>query len=270
MPLFLEPGQKYPIVLDSDADKPKESQPTFYAKSQSMRGQQKIGEVLDLWTNTHVPASRDRYIVADIARYGHDKTVISVWYGMRLVHFTVMDKSSVPEVAASINALCKMEGVPRSRVVVDDDGVGGGVVDLLPGCIPFNGGAKPIETKGIVQNYANLKAQCTYELAQFVNDREMHIATDAHRGLIEEELSHVKRDKIDHDGKLRILAKDKVKENLGRSPDFADVLMMRMLPELRGGSVAVSYLSRQGDKRIVERRREALRSVFKPTPNDWR
>jgi hypothetical protein len=52
MPLFLEPGQKYPIVLDSDADKPKESQPTFFAKSQSMRGQQKIGEVLDLWTNT--------------------------------------------------------------------------------------------------------------------------------------------------------------------------------------------------------------------------
>lgn len=51
MPLFLEPDQKYPIVLDTDADKPKASQPTFYAKSQSMRGQQKIGEVLDLWTD---------------------------------------------------------------------------------------------------------------------------------------------------------------------------------------------------------------------------
>ncbi len=226
--------------------------------------------IMDLWTNTHVLVSKDRYIVADIARYGHDRTVISVWQGMRLVHFTVMDKSSVPEVAATITQLCKQEGVPRSHVVVDDDGVGGGVVDLLPGCQPFNGGAKPIEVKGKDQNYANLKAQCTYELAQFVNDREMHIATDAHRGLIEEELSHVKRDKIDHDGKLRILPKDKVKENLGRSPDFADVLMMRMLPELRGGSVAVSYLSRQGDKRITERRRDAIRSVFKPTTNDWR
>jgi len=49
MPLFLEPGQKYPIVLDIDADKPRESQPTFFAKSQSMRGQQRIGEVLDMW-----------------------------------------------------------------------------------------------------------------------------------------------------------------------------------------------------------------------------
>ena len=27
MPLFLEPGQKYPIVLDIDADKPKATQP---------------------------------------------------------------------------------------------------------------------------------------------------------------------------------------------------------------------------------------------------
>ena len=51
MPLFLEPGQKYPIVLDVDADKPKNVQPTFFAKSQAMRGQQKIGEVLDLWSD---------------------------------------------------------------------------------------------------------------------------------------------------------------------------------------------------------------------------
>jgi hypothetical protein len=51
MPLFLEPGQKYPIVLDCDAGKPKAEQPTFFAKSQSMRGQQRIGEVLDMWTD---------------------------------------------------------------------------------------------------------------------------------------------------------------------------------------------------------------------------
>lgn len=50
MPLFLEPGQKFPIVLDCDSEKPKAEQPTFFARSQSMRGQQKIGEVLDMWT----------------------------------------------------------------------------------------------------------------------------------------------------------------------------------------------------------------------------
>jgi len=54
MPLFLEPDQRYPVVLDIDADKPKEQRPTFWAKSQSMRGQQKIGEVLDLWNKDEV------------------------------------------------------------------------------------------------------------------------------------------------------------------------------------------------------------------------
>ena len=51
MPLFLEPGQSYPIVLDSDSEKPPESRPTFLAKSQSMRGQERIAEVLDAWTD---------------------------------------------------------------------------------------------------------------------------------------------------------------------------------------------------------------------------
>lgn len=47
MPISLEPGQKFPVVLDSDADKPADQQPTFWARSQSMRGQASIAEVLD-------------------------------------------------------------------------------------------------------------------------------------------------------------------------------------------------------------------------------
>jgi hypothetical protein len=47
MPIFLEPDQRFPIVLDSDKDKPGETRPTFFAKSQSMRGQRKIASVLD-------------------------------------------------------------------------------------------------------------------------------------------------------------------------------------------------------------------------------
>ena len=50
MPIFLEPDQKFPIVLDADKDKPIETRPTFFAKSQSMRGQRKIARVLDRMT----------------------------------------------------------------------------------------------------------------------------------------------------------------------------------------------------------------------------
>jgi len=37
MPLFLEPDQHFSIVLESDTDKPIESRPVFFAKSQPMR-----------------------------------------------------------------------------------------------------------------------------------------------------------------------------------------------------------------------------------------
>lgn len=37
MPLSLEPDRRFPVVLDIDKDKPKETRPTFFANSKSMR-----------------------------------------------------------------------------------------------------------------------------------------------------------------------------------------------------------------------------------------
>lgn len=47
MPVFLEPNQSFAIVLDRDKDKPAESRPEFFAKSQSMRGMRAIAAFLD-------------------------------------------------------------------------------------------------------------------------------------------------------------------------------------------------------------------------------
>ena len=43
-----------------------------------------------------------------------------------------------------------------------------------------------------------------------------------------QELEQVKQHNMDKDGKKAIIPKDKVKEAIGRSPDFSDALMMRM------------------------------------------
>ena len=43
---------------------------------------------------------------------------------------------------------------------------------------------------------------------------------------------------MNKDGKLKILQKEEVKENLGRSPDFSDSIMMRMFFELKSPSVS--------------------------------
>lgn len=47
MPISLEPDKRFPVVLDCDKDKPKESRPTFYVLSQTMRGHEAILQTID-------------------------------------------------------------------------------------------------------------------------------------------------------------------------------------------------------------------------------
>jgi hypothetical protein len=51
--------------------------------------------------------------------------------------------------------------------------------------------------------------------------------------LIIEELEQVKQKDMDKDVKKSVVPKEKVKELLGRSPDFSDTLMMRQYFELK-------------------------------------
>ena len=118
-------------------------------------------------------------------------------------------------------------------MIVDEDGVGGGVVDIL-GCKGFVNGSKPIEEDGLQVQYQNLKSQCYFHLAKKINADEIYIkASSEDKEQIIPELEQVKRHNIDKDGKLAILPKEKVKELLGRSPDYADTLMMRMYFDIK-------------------------------------
>lgn len=210
----------------------------------------------DLFTN--VVDDGHASITADIARYGSDRTVVLLWHGLAVVDAIVLPRSSVVESAEVIKRLAAERKVARSRIVVDDDGVGGGVVDLLPGCVAFKGGAKVIGES----NYRNLKAQCSYILAERVNARSMAWQVDAWQEDVMAELRWVKRDRVDSDGKLVVLGKDKVKEGLGRSPDLADALMMRMVLELRADPVGSDYLRAKGRQHRRGEFTQAIRKTW--------
>jgi len=74
MPVFLEPDQKFPVVLDGDMEKPIELRPTFFAKSQSMRGHRKIFAVLERMT-------ADKEVTADQLFDDAIETLFSVLTG---------------------------------------------------------------------------------------------------------------------------------------------------------------------------------------------
>lgn len=185
--------------------------------------------IIDIFTNNFPALSGRRYITADIARKGKDSTVIAIWDGFRCVKLIRLSKALTTETAAEINRVRLAEQIPLQNVICDEDGVGGGVVDML-GCQGFVNNSKARGKK----NYANLKTQCYFALAERVNNSGLYVACEdpAVREMIVQELEQVKQDKIDQDGKIYIVSKDQVKERLGRSPDYSDALMMREYFEL--------------------------------------
>lgn len=188
--------------------------------------------ITDIFTNNFVPAG-PKCITADIARFGSDRAVILVWDGFRVIDKVILDVSKTTDIQDVILQKRLIYGIPNSRIVVDEDGVGGGVVDNLD-CVGFMNGSSPIEITGQKENYENLKTQCYFLLAKRINSSGLYIGcfSPGEREDTIDELEQVKRDKIDYDGKLRLLPKVKVKELLGRSPDISDTLMMREYIEI--------------------------------------
>lgn len=183
--------------------------------------------IVDIFTNTHVVDDLAKhYITCDVARMGSDKAVIMVWRGFEVIEIVTYDLSKITELKDAIDALKLKYGVPNSQTICDEDGVGGGLVDML-------------KSKGFINNskalhaeqYANLKAQCSYKLAEFIQDGKIFISADItteQEKEIIEELEQVKSTDTDSDGKLKIVPKAEIKQMIGRSPDYSDALMMRM------------------------------------------
>lgn len=185
-------------------------------------------KILDCFTNDFIEPG-DSYITCDVARFGSDSTVIAVWSGFRC-SLTQYRGKSVSEVAEIIRGLQRQFNVPNSRTIADEDGVGGGVVDILK-CKGFVNNSRPLPNPITFKddNYTNLKSQCYFRLAERINRDGLYIKCDVPKmkADIIQELEQVKQQNMDKEGKKQVLSKDKVKEAIGRSPDYSDTLMMR-------------------------------------------
>lgn len=213
-------------------------------------------KIVSTFTNTHLATqnrSRVHKITCDVARFGKDKTVIGIWYNPSHVKLKCYQGLATTEITARIEGeLFIHNTLSRANIVVDEDGVGGGVVDQLR-CTGFVNNSRPlpapvnpaVDKSGnkLPENYDNLKSQCYYWLSKRINSGNLYIECDnvEIQELIIQELEQVKRYEIDKDGKLKIVPKDKVKELLGRSPDFSDALMMGELIELKPAFVALPF-----------------------------
>lgn len=171
------------------------------------------------------------HIVVDAARYGKDKAIIGVFKGRHCFKIIEFGQSSMTLLKAEVEALCIIHKVSKSRVIVDEDGVGGGLVDML-GCVGFVNNSRPLNG----DNFNHLKSQCYFYLADLVNNGKLFVScTSEQQTNIVEELEVVRIHNADKDGKRAIEPKDKVKEKIGRSPDYSDMLAMWCWFEIYSG-----------------------------------
>ena len=203
------------------------------AEASEDEGQLVMNEsIMKLFSNTHIEDGV-KYITGDIARLGKDKSVFMVWNGFRVEKIIELGVSKVNESVDVINNLASEYNVNRNNIIVDEDGVGGGVKDYL-NCIGFVNNSKPIKIKGKEENFSNLKSQCYYKLAEYLNRNEMYVDCDSKQEqLLSEELEMVRLAKETDANKISLLSKDEIKKRIGRSPDYSDALMMRIYFELK-------------------------------------
>jgi phage terminase large subunit len=107
--------------------------------------------ILDYFNPVHIPEEKEVYLTVDVARKGKDKSVIRVWKGWLCIKRIAIDKNTITELADRVRNLMAEYGVSRSRVVADEDGVGGGLIDILR-CKGFVNNSKGIEWRELRQS----------------------------------------------------------------------------------------------------------------------
>lgn len=205
----------------------------------------------DMFTNSFIPGG-EKYITIDVAMQGSDVFRLGYWSGWRLEALYDMAKCKPDEAVEFIKTRAEYHRVERSHIVYDADGLGVYLTGYLKGAKPFHNGARAMKPKGghkgikgsdVKENYQNLQVQCVYGLCDKINDHEIYIAdaTPGEQEMIIEEMEQCKKRDQDSDGTLKIMQKVEIKANIGRSPDFRDLMLMRYYFELVAtGSMTVT------------------------------
>lgn len=166
-------------------------------------------------------------ISCDPARFGSDETVIALRRANHVRIVKTYTGKATTETAGEILRVCRENHHPlygRPSVVVDEIGIGGGIIDQLRevgeySVHAYNASHAPAESNE--SEYPNARSELWFEFAEewlpVVDlDPDDQLAAD----LLAPEY------KIDMKGRRVVEPKDDTKKRLGRSPDRADAVMM--------------------------------------------
>ena len=121
------------------------------------------------------------------------KTVFNFFDGLESYKRESFSEQGTDKIIQLIRDKAAEEKIPYSHILIDEDGIGGGVVDQLTGVKGFMGGSSPVPTRTALRRqmlptpnltldgkcqlsaFQNLKTQCSFKLAELVENHRMAI-----------------------------------------------------------------------------------------------
>lgn len=207
-----------------------------------------VGQVImDAWIEASLHRTlltgRGRKVIAcDPARFGDDETVIYLLEETRIVETDCYGKKDLVHTANRLAVMSRQNG--DCLVVVDEGGLGAGVVDMLRDLGVDVLGVNSAEKAGNAKKYGNKRAQMWDAAALMFADGDVELEEPLDttlRGQLLTPRYDLRR------GKLYIEEKEKIKARLGRSPDRADAYIL--------GLWGLRYVEEEAAKEEFGRRR---------------
>ena len=160
----------------------------------------------------------------DVARFGTDESVICIRRGPRVERLIPLKRGTdTMQVADEVKEWADALNVPA--VFVDENGVGGGVVDRLSVLgVPVYGvdaGGKAYRPS----QFADLRAEIFWEVARLLREDAIDLPDDA--TLISQLLAL--RYDVSTTGRIRLESKTRLRKRGVKSPDRADALALAFM-----------------------------------------
>lgn len=196
------------------------------------------------------PYGRTLHIGADIARYGDDETVLAPFYGGKVFELECYHKQSTTATAGRIIKMARQfhsryQYITEVLIKIDDDGVGGGVTDLLEEIIrdelfpfairiiPIGNGRKAIdydhyENRG-TEIWAAIRDRLQENLSHYMQDSEPTLELPKDDKLIKQLTT--RKYKMSSKGRIVLERKEDMKKRGVESPDRADAVALALATE---------------------------------------
>jgi len=192
--------------------------------------------------NTYAPAEGNLSIGVDIAGLGTDKTVIAYRTDNALIGFDAYAGQEHMQTAGIVKKISERHS--RASLMLDTIGEGAGVYSRLKEqnvkaiSVKFSESAEGLTDKSGQLQFTNLRSYCYWMIRDLLNPQwKSDFALPDNQYLIEE--LNATRIVFKSNGKIQMEEKEKVKEKIGRSPDYADAFALSLYPINRNKQIFI-------------------------------